>query len=170
MGCCFLWAVADLTRDAGRNWRRSHYSTIKNLNRKSKTIILQNGWLNHSNIMPKPQNIINMATKIHPKSVLKTMKRRDPKIHAFLIICWSKIWSNSNPPNFKNRWKTLRHQLYINEESKKIVYYYWVRIPSFFEEKKKRSWVQNRPLDLLRPPIDVKFYGESLGNGTKSNG
>ena len=34
----FLRAVADSMRDAGRNWRRCHYSTIKFRNRKIKAI------------------------------------------------------------------------------------------------------------------------------------
>ena len=34
----FLRAVADSMRDAGRNWRRCHYSTIKIRNRKIKAI------------------------------------------------------------------------------------------------------------------------------------
>ena len=69
----FLRAVADSMRDAGRNWRRCHYSTIKFRNRKIKAIwletILQNGWLNHSNIMPKPSkyHCRRRATPPHPR-------------------------------------------------------------------------------------------------------
>ena len=47
-----LWPIQCATlADFGR---RCHYSTIKNRNTKSKTILLQNGWQNPMIIMPKP--------------------------------------------------------------------------------------------------------------------
>ena len=61
----FLRAVADSMRDAGRNWRRCHYSTIKNRKQfycktddKIRQISCQN-----------LQNITNMAPKIYMKSL-----------------------------------------------------------------------------------------------------
>ena len=81
----FLRAVADSMRDAGRNWRRCHYSTIKFRNRKIKAIwletILQNGWLNHSNIMPKPpkyHHCRRRATPPHPRDTGR-LKQGDGK-------------------------------------------------------------------------------------------
>ena len=72
----FLRAVADSMRDAGRNWRRCHYSTIKNRQQfycktgdKIRQISCQN-----------PQNIINMV----PKICIKSMKNQGCVADVFL--------------------------------------------------------------------------------------
>ena len=80
MCVCFfsgLWPIQCAT--LAEIWRRCHYSTIKFRNRKIKAVwletILQNGWLNHANIMPKPrkyrQNGNQNPSKIDEKSRLR---------------------------------------------------------------------------------------------------
>ena len=66
-----LWPIQCAT--LAEIWRRCHYSTTKFRNRKIKAIwletILQNGWLNHSSIMPKPfkYHCRRRATPPHPR-------------------------------------------------------------------------------------------------------
>ena len=40
-------------------------------------------------------------------------------------------------------------------------------IPRFSKNTSFTTWVQNRPYDLLRPAIDMKFYGEPCGHSQK---
>ena len=80
----WAWAVADSMRDAGRNWRRCHYSTIKNRNRKSKATLLQNGWQTQTNIMPKPSKYHQHGAWNPSKINEKSRLRRGYVFGAFL--------------------------------------------------------------------------------------
>ena len=115
----FLRAVADSMRDAGRNWRRCHYSTIKFRNRKIKAIwletILQNGWLNHSNIMPKPPkyHCRRRATPPHPRDT-GHLKQSDRK---YEVGKHRRCWRSKKLKKNKYNWNSYPNQGCVAEAS-----------------------------------------------------